>query len=707
MKHNRVITSRFKTKFEYERMLERFSIFLISLNTTKGIHTSVYSKLEEVILSRTGATIIAFDVEKENRQDAYKRLYLVMADKASDLKKSDLSNCLPTDTFSIEEADTFALQRDVPPNQVLNALLTLLPNLQYPTLYAHGKYLVGGCKDWNKNRKKRGEYVFLHIFFDYSCCLRSRSQTLTHESQFNKSELKGEQPYYVTYSETDSVHLSTSPNNGDTEKFYDFKPKKRRQDKNSIPFLCYKDSKDFKESQVYVLNDIVKQLSESFYDFLNIEPLTYQPEKTFLGKWASNQEEEIFLKDYLQSHNVVVEILDDTIHAIRKKDQVEAVLSEIYQPTSDELPKTVIRIVPSLQKDEMLQKNQRNAEKSRQSQNKKQYHDKKIAVQDITEDHEDINTATIENLLRQLVVKDCCLNGKLPKYVAEHFGECNVIYGVLEKGVYQSVILNVTGNNFSCGYDSIEYDKRELWVDKLSLSIPLPIDSKSYDRKNLFIIEKKGIVYQLYNSQEFVFPEVDTMLSILEDRDRQSIPAHCYEQFLPLLGDNAEVQLLCRQRMRSSNDIPKDVFEKDCNALKKCNSNINGVIKAIRKECNFTALPQFKNNEYVSWTLSAYSNISFWEMPNSNGMHWCYSVGLKSRNYKVRTEFPHKTHIHHIHTNKPVTQENIEHLIIDSLQDGWLRMNEFSIEPSIFKFAREAMEIYDTHKYARGDQFIK
>ena len=707
MKHHRVITSKFDVDIDYVKMLERYSIFLISLNTTKGIHTSVYAKLEEVILSRKGSTVIAFDIAKEQKQDAYRRIYLVIASKPSILTKPDLTNCLPSDTFTIEEADAYALQQNVRKNHILNALLTLLPNMQFPTLYAHGKYLVGGCKDWNKGRQKRGEYIFLNVFFDYSCCLRSQSQTLTHETQFDEKEIRGGRPYFVTYSQTESIHLSTSPCEGDTDKFYDFKPKRRKQDKNSIPFLCYKDLKEFKESQVYVLNDIITQLSNSFSEFLTIRQETYHPENTFLGRWASNQEEDLYVKEYIETHNVVVETLDDTIQAKRMKSKVEDIISEICPQTSDTLPKAVFRIVPSLKQDDKLPKEQRNIEKTRQSQHKKQYHDQKIAVQDITEDHDDINEATIANLLRQLAAKDCCLNGKLPQYVANHFDGCNVIYGILEKGVYQSVILKIAGNDVSFFYDTIEHDNKELWIDRLGVSIPVPNDIKSYDQRNLFIVEKDGVNYLLYNTNEFVFPEVDVMASVLLEREKQTIPAQCYEKFLPLVEEHPDAKLLCVQRLRSSKDVTKDDFERDCSTLKQYNSDIKVVTKAIRKECNFTALPQFKNNENVTWTLSAFSNITFWEIPNSGGTHWCYSVGLKSRNYKVRTEFPHKTHIHHIHTKAAVSKDDIENLIIDSLQDGWLRMNEFSVEPSIFKFAREAMEIYYTKKYACGTQYIK
>jgi len=44
---------------------------------------------------------------------------------------------------------------------------------------------------------------------------------------------------------------------------------------------------------------------------------------------------------------------------------------------------------------------------------------------------------------------------------------------------------------------------------------------------------------------------------------------------------------------------------------------------------------------------------------------------------------------------------------ISSESERWLRINEFSVEPSIFKFAAEALEFHRTEMYANGYEFVK
>lgn len=508
----RIITNRLVANIDYDLMLNYYSFFLISLVDAQKNHISVYSSLEDLLTSRSGCTVVAFDGERRPKGDDlnYRRLYVVACKEDSSITKDDVIKCL-TDKCDIEEADGYTLRKKVPTNQLLNVLLTLLPNSQQSVLYAHGKYLVGNCKDWNKNYNKRGELVFLHVFIDTSCCLRSRVQTLTKESQFrNKKILKGATPYYLSFDEEGNIHLSTKAQVEDDDRFYDFKPKGRDSQKNMLPFLCYKDIADFKQCQAYVLNSLVRQMNDA-YDFLTVELDCFTPADVFMDKSAYNDIEEQYVEDFKRTHNVRTEVLDEDPAMLKMSQKVNDILAEIGVANNGCAEDAIIRIVPSLDKDEKLKKEERNKEKTRQSQSKLEYHKRGIPVQDVTVDHDDINKETVKNLIRQLAVKDYCLKLTLPQHVGEHFNGCTIVYGERSNGKYDIVTFCLDAEDIAISYDSAADDGNDPYVASLGMFVELKRVGKQGKRDTFFLIKKGNVTYQIFNTEQFVLPEVDNM----------------------------------------------------------------------------------------------------------------------------------------------------------------------------------------------------
>lgn len=705
----RIITNRLKATIDYDAMLSQYTFFLITLVDAQKNHMSIYAKLEDILTSRKGCTVVAFDGEHrpQKEEKKYKRTYVVACANESNIKKENIREVL-SDDCELEEVDEFRLKRKIPTNQIMNVFLTMLPNKHNSVLYAHGKYLIGGLKDWNKTFNKRGELIFLHVFIDKACCLQSRVQTLTKESQFkNKDIIKGKTPYYLSFEE-DKVYLSTKAQIDDDSKFYDIKPKGRESQKNYLPFLCYKNTDDFKQCQAYVLNDIVDQMNESYGFFMSIETSCYKPSDTFADKSVFNEIEDQYVTDFKKTHNIKVASLDEMDPVICKlSSKIESLLQDVRCENREGKKEAVLRIVPSLENDKKLKKEERNEEKIRQSISKLTFHNENIPVQDVTIDHMDINKDTMKNLIRQLAVKSFCLNKQLPNYVAKHFDGCTVVYGEQNNGSYEIVTIEIDDEDLRFSFDSAADDGNNPYVESLGISVDLQRLGKQGKRDSFFLIKKGSVLYHIINTAEIVMPEIENMKEELEKRDAIVIPVCEYEQLLPMVSGNVDAMILCKQRIKGGSPIRRNVFEEDCKLLKNGSKEVENFLKETRKRANYTAVPNFKNKENIASSLSAYTNITYWQEPDTDGLHWCYSVGSKSQGFGTKTEFLHKTHIHHVFTTAPVSKEEIQSLIIDSLHDGWLRINEFSVEPSIFKFAAEALEIHRTEMYANGYEFVK
>jgi len=706
----RIITNRLKANINYDAMLGQYTFFLVTLVDAQNNHMSIYAALEDMLTSQKGCTVVAFDSEHrpQNEEKKYKRTYVVACSKESHVKKGDICEVL-SDNCEIEDADEFRLKRKVPNNQLLNVFLAMLPNKHNSVLYAHGKYLIGGCKDWNTKFSKRGELIFLHVYIDKACCLQSRVQTLTKETQFkNKNKIKGKTPYYLSFDEHDRVYLSTKAQVDDDSKFYDIKPYGREDQKNLLPFLCYKDTEDFKQCQAYVLNDVVDQMNESYESFMTIETNSYKPSDTFVDKSVFNEKEDQYVIDFKKNHNIKVASLDEVDPVIYKlSSKIESLLKDVGCENKVGKKDAVIRVVPSLEKDEKLKKEERNEEKIRQSISKLTFHNENIPVQDVTIDHMDINKDTMKNLIRQLAVKSFCLNKQLPNYIAKHFDGCTVVYGEQNNGSYEIVTIEIDDEDLRFSFDSAADDGNKPYVESLGISVDLQRLGKQGKRDSFFLIKKGSVLYHIINTAEIVMPEIENMKEELEKRDAIVIPVCEYEQLLSLVSDNVDAMALCKQRLKGGNPIKRSIFEEDCKQLKHVSKEVENFLKTIRKRADYTAVPNFKNKENIASSLSAYTNIAYWQEPDADGSHWCYSVGSKSQGFGTKTEFLHKTHIHHVFTTAPVSKDEFQSLIIDSLHDGWLRINEFSVEPSIFKFAAEALEIHRTEMYANGYEFVK
>lgn len=78
-----------------------------------------------------------------------------------------------------------------------------------------------------------------------------------------------------------------------------------------------------------------------------------------------------------------------------------------------------------------------------------------------------------------------------------------------------------------------------------------------------------------------------------------------------------------------------------------------------------------------------------------NGKLWKYCAGTNTKgNFHT---INNKVYVRELVSDKTPSEEFIKELIC-SLGDGWNKINEFSVHPSIFKFLKERLEIYKSQE---------
>lgn len=71
-------------------------------------------------------------------------------------------------------------------NNMLNLLLSMIPNRNKTLSYAHGKLICGTCSSIYNKGRSAGEELGLHISFDYDNLLTARTLTFAEEDKVKK-----------------------------------------------------------------------------------------------------------------------------------------------------------------------------------------------------------------------------------------------------------------------------------------------------------------------------------------------------------------------------------------------------------------------------------------------------------------------------------------------------------------------------------------
>lgn len=722
MSNHRIITNKYKVDIDKEAFLQEYRLFKVYLTGIKSKHQSVYRMLEYLHMEQPNNAVSSYRTCSPSgerlEKDEQARVYLIIAHRNCAIHKVHIKQLLNHSKcdFTIEEVGSADLE-EIPDHHLMNLLLALLPNVDQSISYANGKLIIGSCNGWNSHHEKRGEYKCLQIFFDSTLALQSHTITFTAGHKFNskdsrdKKRLTSATPYYVTFDDK-RAYVSTVKQD-DSPTYYAMKPSRfRNKWKNNIEFLNIENTSLLHGSQAYVLNQIVHTLRSTFKSFLQIEQLEYAPHEIIRAKEGKNTEEKPYMDNFKNNFWVdVIGYQPYDLPTARLQQKIRKVLTELGIATAytEGKQRAVIRVMPSWIEEKKRYANDppgQLRQKEVQSKHKLEILSQSIPVQDITLDAEaKLTSTTLENTLRQLAIKYYCLNQKLPRHIGERYAGCILVCGKKIKTThdYQVVMAQVNADgSFKAKCATYPGNKGSLYIDVtngLEIKLAERFDYNYPD--SIYFMKQENIECHLFDSNEFVFPVLSSIERELREREKEDISPEIYERFRDLLPEDALVgRELCQKRIAQNKHVSIFTLEQDMRELARTHNGLKKQMNKIRRECtDKTAIPNFKNKNKLSDTYSSYVDIHYWKI---NEKRWCYAVGTKSLNLSTTTCFDTKTHIRHIETNIPVDSAFIKKFIIDALQDGWLRISNYSVHPSIYKFLDEMREMKMTEWYAKG-----
>ena len=107
----------------------------------------------------------------------------------------------------------------------------------------------------------------------------------------------------------------------------------------------------------------------------------------------------------------------------------------------------------------------------------------------------------------------------------------SIAYKVGEPRLAHDGVITVLGENF----ESHEYH--------------IPAFKKGYNENFIYCIEKDGITYNIYDTCEFVFPEMEEIHQALVRLKNVQVPVEVYHDLMDMVQSN-ESKVLCKQRIR-------------------------------------------------------------------------------------------------------------------------------------------------------------
>ena len=320
--------------------------------------------------------------------------------------------------------------------------------------------------------------------------------------------------------------------------------------------------------------------------------------------------------------------------------------------------------------------------------------EKQIPVQDSMIGSE-INDATIKNIFRQILIKRNCLQSTLPQAMIERFKGCVITYAeskVKSKDYYFAQM--TIYNDGQLSYRDIEKKiPQDGVISVLDANFEMheyqiPDFRKGYNKDFIYCIEKDGVRYSIYDTEEYIFPELDEMTRALKELKDTIVPAEAYQ----LLMDNvqsASAKALCQQRMREYKDgVQHNSFYKDIKVIGKEDGVTRKLMRLVTKELGIKQGQDFRTAARREETLGACVNVHYWKYSSNT---WMYCAGPNpSGNF---SSIDNKIHVRELVCDQSPDETFVNELIC-SLGDGWNKINEFSVHPSIFKFLKERLEIY-------------
>lgn len=702
----KIRTNHIKVDFLWNEFLEDFDLYKIEYSDAYDFDNNlgIYCKLEGLC---PNSSVCAFNkMVKEGNADAptKHRIFLFASAKKEGITTTVLQERLEKVNVKIKQICYNPDYREgIYPHNMLNLLLSMMPNKDKTLSYAHGKLICGTCSSLYNKGKKQGEELGLQLEFAYGGLLQAHTSTFAEADKVENSKKKDSLVYHLEFGD-ERIYFSSQKKKG-TKEYYNHPSIFRKNNKNRIPFLDFSDIGHLEESQAYIISSVLNEFLCTYSKYISVDHIVYQAPHLLQAQEAEFKNEDELVRNMLSSSWI-----DISCHT--KEEGVEerrALIEEKSKAYINKLFKTgfegtfsktkgkdriCIRIVGDKDLEAELSTAKRKSKDKHRLQEKLDLMEKQIPVQDSMIGSE-INDATIKNIFRQILIKRNCLQSTLPQAMIERFKGCVITYAeskVKSKDYYFAQM--TIYNDGQLSYRDIEKKiPQDGVISVLDANFEMheyqiPDFRKGYNKDFIYCIEKDGVRYSIYDTEEYIFPELDEMTRALKELKDTIVPAEAYQ----LLMDNvqsASAKALCQQRMREYKDgVQHNSFYKDIKVIGKGDGVTRKLMRLVTKELGIKQGQDFRTAARREETLGACVNVHYWKYSSNT---WMYCAGPNpSGNF---SSIDNKIHVRELVCDQSPDETFVNELIC-SLGDGWNKINEFSVHPSIFKFLKERLEIY-------------
>ena len=702
----KIRTNHIKVHFLWDEFLEDFDLYKIEYSNAYdfGNNLGIYCKLEGLC---PNSAVCAFNkMVKEGNADAptKHRIFLFASAKKESITTAMLQERLEKGNVKIKQISYNPDYREgIYPHNMLNLMLSMMPNRDKTLSYAHGKLICGTCSSLYNKGKKQGEELGLQLEFAYGGLLEAHTSTFAEADKVENSKKKDSLVYHLEFGD-ERIYFSSQKKKG-TKEYYNHPSIFRKNNKNRIPFLDFSDIDHLEESQAYIISSVLNDFLTTYSKYILVYPVVYNDPQLLQSQEAEFKNEDELVRNMLSSSwiNISCHTKEEGVEERRAliEDKSKVYINKLFKTGFEgTFVKTkgknriCIRIVGDKDQEAELSTAKRRSKDRHRLQEKLDLMEKLIPVQDSMIGSE-INDATIKNIFRQILIKKSCLQSTLPQAMIERFKGCVITYAeskVKSKDYY--FVQMTIDNDGQLSYRDIEKKiPQDGVISVLDANFEMreyqiPDFKKGYNKDIIYCIEKDGVKYNIYDTEEYIFPELDEMTRALKELKDTIVPAEAYQ----LLMDNVQsvdAKTFCQQRMRENKDgVLHNQFYKDIKIIGKEDGVTRDLMRLITKEYHIKQGQDFRTASRREETLGACVNVHYWKYsPNT----WMYCAGPNpSGNF---SSIDNKVHVRELVCDKTPDEAFVNELIC-SLGDGWNKINEFSVHPSIFKFLKERLEMY-------------
>ena len=685
----KIRTNHMIVEFFWEEFLEDYDFFKIEYGDVDFDNiTGIYCKLEGLCPK---SAICAFTKIAKNAQpgeSSKHRIFLFASPKKEKVTVAQLQECLKKTDVKIKQI-TYrpANVEGIYTYNMLNLLLSMIPNQDKTLSYAHGKLICGTCSSIYNKGRSAGEELGLQIGFEYDNILTAHTWTFAKEDMVEKKKKIDSSVYHLEFDEK-RIYFSSKKKKG-TQEYYNHPSFLRKDNKNHIPFLGFRDVEHFEESQAYIISTVLQEFLTAYSKYISVDPIEYKKPMLLKAQDAEFTKEDELLREMLSTSwihiachttEAGVEKLRNLIEQ-RSREYIQKLFNNNFEGCYERdksMKQICIRIVGDKGQEEKLSDNERKTLDHRRLKEKVDLIEKKIPTQDVMIKSE-IEVATIKNIFRQILIKDYCIKETLPQYMIDRFKGCVITYAEKKTNdLYYFVQLTISKD----GSIAYKVEAPRLSHDDVitvmgenfeSHGYHIPAFKKGYNKNFIYCIEKDGITYNIYDTCEFVFPEMEEIHRALVELKNVQVPVEVYHDLLDRV-QSKESKALCKQRISEYADtMPHDLLYADIMKLGKEappeEKLTRKLMRFVTSKYNIKKGQDFRTASRSEETLAACANVHYWKQ-DAKVWKYCAGPNTKGNFHSIR----HKVYVREL-VSDMTPDETFVNEMIYSLGDGWNKIN--------------------------------